>query len=179
MPPDFLLPLPPGEADLSDLEKLLQPGEYVVACFVADLDLRLKYSREVVVLSNRRVLAPIRGGDGCEPRPEPPVVSRWQSWSFDVIDDLRVRDRAGLGKLELIALGGEVCSWRYTVVAAAAAHDLVRRFRDLRNGLDPADEESDEDDREPHFLDREPSECAAEGLGRSSGWRDLPVPARV
>ena len=46
------------------------------------------------------------------------------------------------------------------MVAAAAAHDLVRRFRDLRNGLDPADEESDEDDREPHFLDREPSERA-------------------
>ncbi len=160
MPPDLRFSLPQREADLTDIERLLQPGEYIVACFVTDLDLRLKYSREVVVLTTRRVLTPARdgGGDGRAPSSPLAAASGWRCWPLDAIDDLRAQDRAGLGKLELITAGGEVWPWRYTAAAGPAAHDLVRRFRDLRSGLDSSEDESEEDGQDLDSWEREPAE---------------------
>lgn len=145
--------------DQQSIEGQLAAGEYVVARLVTDLDLQLRYARQEVVLTNQRLLAQgaVGSGEGC---------GAWRSWRLAEIADLRARDRAGLGRLELVNTGGELTQWRYTVAVSAAAHDLARRFRDLRNGTYVNAEEADEEEQET---------WATNGDARPKAWSLLRI----
>ncbi len=145
--------------DQQSIEGQLAAGEYVVARLVTDLDLQLRYARQEVVLTNQRLLAQgaVGSGEG---------GGAWRSWRLAEIADLRARDRAGLGRLELVNTGGELTQWRYTVAVSAAAHDLARRFRDLRNGTYVNAEEADEEEQET---------WATNGDARPKAWSLLRI----
>jgi len=150
-----LNPVVLSEADLARIEQQLDSGEYLVACFIPDLDARMHYrppdGRAWLLLTNRRLWEQAPGAAAAD------AAGDDRTWSIDDVADLRARDRAGLGKLELATRSGEVVSWRYTMSVAVAAHDLVRRFRDVRQGIAVALGESEEDD------DREPDSWELDG----------------
>lgn len=150
-----------GRSDQQSIERLLKPGEYVVAGLVSNLNLELRYARQLVVLTNQRLLAQTAAS-------AQPEAEAWRCWWLEEISDLRARDRAGLGRLELVNSRGELIQWRYTVDASASAHDLVRRFRELRNGNYIHVEDTDEEEQDEETWTSAPE-------GRPKAWSLLRV----
>ncbi len=120
----------------------LEPGETVVAWFLPDLDLDLRYAEGVVALTNRRLLCllgdPKTASDG---QTAHGVV---RSWRLDEISALRAKDRWGLGTLELEGPQGQLAQWRYTAGRAASAHRLTQKLDALARGQRDHDEAWDE-----------------------------------
>jgi len=135
-------------AERLSLDRQLQSGEYPVACFAPDLDLRLHYARGLIVLTDRRLLALAPQAVDGQASIQEPGTDRWRSWPLEEIAELRARDRAGLGTLELSGRSGAMERWHYTAAASAAAHDLVRRFRDLQGGTYSAAAAAEEEEEE-------------------------------
>jgi ATP-binding cassette subfamily B protein len=115
----------------------LEPGEAVVAWFLSDLDLDLRYAEAVLVLTDRRLLSftpPAAGGSDDVQSGDGSV----RSWQLTDIASLRAKDRWGLGTLELEGPQGPLAQWRYTVGRAAAAHRLAQRLEESsKGGLEP------------------------------------------
>jgi ATP-binding cassette subfamily B protein len=113
------------------LEAQLEPGEIVLAWFAPDLDLPLRYVEQLVVLTDRRLiqLAPAVAGAG-----------RARAWPLTEVEDLKIKDRAGLGMLEMFGNAGRLATWRFTVRRAAGAHRLVERFTTQSRGEPVAEE---------------------------------------
>ncbi|HEX8199779.1 MAG TPA: ABC transporter ATP-binding protein [Isosphaeraceae bacterium] len=116
-------------------------GEAVLGWFEPDLDGRLHFAVSLILLTDRRLLH-------AEPGPDGPS---WSAWPLAAASDLRARDRAGLGALELLGPSGRLGLWRYTVHRAAAAHGLIRRFdaARLQGTVEPEDDERAEDEGPP------------------------------
>jgi ATP-binding cassette subfamily B protein len=98
----------------------LEPGETLLAWFEPDLDRRLHYVRELVVLTDRRVLA--RQADGAD------TPARWQSWPLSLSISLRMAEHGGAGTLELIDSTGRQAYWRYTAAQGTAAQRLAQKL---------------------------------------------------
>ena len=98
----------------AELEAALETDERVLAWFAPDLDERLHYSDNLVVLTDHRLLSFSDQGQ----------VAR----ILDNTQLLRARDRAGLGSLEFSGPSGLLGHWRYTIDRAEAVHRLVARF---------------------------------------------------
>ena len=125
-----------------EITRQLEPGEAVVAWFLPDLDIELRYAEGVVVLTNRRLLWLL---------PHDTARSLGQSahgmvraWRLDEIAALRARDRSGLGTLEVEGPEGRLVHWRYTVGRAASAHRLAQCYEGLSRGQSEEDETWDE-----------------------------------
>ncbi len=120
----------------------LEPGEAVVAWFLPNLDLELRYAQSMVVLTDRRLLSF---------KPDGPASSDGQtapgsigSWRLAEISSLRAKERSGLGTFELAGPAGRLDHWRYTVGRAASAQQLAQRFEALSQGNREEDESWDE-----------------------------------
>jgi ATP-binding cassette subfamily B protein len=125
----------------SAIEPRLEPGESPCTWFETDLDRRLHYLRDFVVLTERRVLGISEQdtpGDGTA-RPMDP--STFQSWPLAAVAELRAVEQGALGTLELVGESSRLARWHFTVNRAAAARRLVERFTELRRTAQSADAE--------------------------------------
>ncbi|MBI3838250.1 MAG: ABC transporter ATP-binding protein [Planctomycetia bacterium] len=119
----------------------LQPGEAVVAWFLSDLDLDLRYAESVVVLTNRRLIS---FSASAETHDGSADLSVARFWPLDQISTMRAKDRWGLGTLELEGPSGLLANWRYTVSRAPSAHRLAQRLEAFSRGAIEEDETWDE-----------------------------------
>jgi ATP-binding cassette subfamily B protein len=105
--------------------------ERVLAWIVPDLDAQLHFRESFVVLTNRQILHGDRPGS-------------WSAWPISPDLSLVVRDRSGLGMLELLSGKARLAHWRYTLPKSAAAHLFVDQFEALREGRTLESEEPEE-----------------------------------
>ncbi len=101
----------------------LEDGETLLAWFDPDLDERLHYSRELVVLTDRRLLAytpRLAGGN-------PP-----ESWPLAEGTSLRTVEHGSSAVLEWVDASGQLASWHYTAAKATAAQRLVQKLASWR-----------------------------------------------
>ncbi len=107
------------------IDSRLERGEVVLAWFLPDLNLELRYAESLVVLTNRRLLCFA---------PAETAADAFRSWRIEDIASIKARDRSGLGCLEFFDRRGLAAHWRYTVARAAAARRLASRFQGLAQG---------------------------------------------
>lgn len=140
----------------------LESGESTRACLELDLDAELRYARQVLVLTDRRLLAGAANppADG---RPSGPML--WKSWAIAPGLELTATRQGPVGTLQLDDGSGQLACWRYTCGLQAAAEQLARNFTSAARG-------ETEDDETP--WDANVSLCAAAG-GRNAVF-PAPVP---
>ena len=127
--------LPPEEWR-GEISARLESSERLLAWFAPDLDARLDFHESLVLLTDRRLLDATRSAS------EP--AAHWSSWPVSDDTSIAIRDRAGLGTLELHNSDGRLAHWRYTLARGVAAHRLVERFDALKRGGVLVDEVADE-----------------------------------
>ena len=110
----------------------LKTGERVLAWFAPDLDERLQFAEGLLILTGHRLLAfsSIRSKTG-------------QEWLLGPELRVGLRERAGLGTLELSNLEGRLGVWRFTQARGTGAHRLVERLEALKRE-EPIDDEAAE-----------------------------------
>ena len=96
------LPAPVAEAWLAEVESNLSPGENVLSSVEVDLDARLRFTKGIIVVTEKRLLA------------RSPGAAAWESWSFRPGLRLTHHDHAGVGHLELFDDHGRLAAWRFT-----------------------------------------------------------------
>ncbi|HET6879072.1 MAG TPA: ABC transporter ATP-binding protein [Pirellulales bacterium] len=113
-----------------EVRRQLDPGETLLAWFEPDLDTRLRYSRSLVLVTDRRILtseaADERNADQLERLP-------WRSWPLDSVTSLGAAPQAGVGTLELLATGERLAHWHYTIGRSSNADRLVQQFAAFRH----------------------------------------------
>ncbi len=112
----------------------LAPHESPLAWLELDLDTGLQFSRGLVVLTTRQLLAVEREEAADEAGPSSTVALRVRSWPLDRVEGLRAKDLGGTGRLELLGPDSLLCHWRFTIGRASAAHRIVNRFESARQG---------------------------------------------
>jgi ATP-binding cassette subfamily B protein len=105
----------------------LNSGENLVAWFEPDLDLDLNFSNYFVVLTDHRLL----------------TSGNWQSWPLKETTNLRTRESAGLGTLELLGKSSLAATWQYTFARSAAANQFVGAYRRTVDGAGKTDSAAD------------------------------------
>ncbi len=91
------------EAWRAEVESQLIAGENVVTSVEVDLDAKLHFSRGLVVLTERRIVARAAG------------ETAWNSWEVREQLHLKHHDHAGVGHLELSDENGRLAVWRFTL----------------------------------------------------------------
>ncbi|MBN2580929.1 MAG: ATP-binding cassette domain-containing protein [Pirellulales bacterium] len=120
-----------------------EPGETILTWVEPDLDDRLRYAKNLVVLTDRRLISV--GPQGLDASPAAgELESTLRSWPCREEVQLRVREHGGAGALELFSPEGRLHSWRFTAAKSAAVHRLVQRFERVQEGEVAAEEESAE-----------------------------------
>ena len=134
----------------------LATSERILGWFAPDLDARMRYAEGLVVLTDHRLIA--LGPDA-------------EEWPLDPEAALTIRDRTGIGTVELVGPRGRRALWKFTLARAAAAHRVVERFEALRRGEVP-----EEDGTEPILCVScgepiPPGKSACPACARSNGAR--------
>ena len=107
-----------------ELRAKLDSGETVLAAFVPDLDVRLRFDRSgLLVLTDRRLWALV----------DPPAdastdASGWKDWPIDGDASVECHDGDAVGALELVGPAGLLARWRFTAGQRAAAQRFADRF---------------------------------------------------
>jgi ATP-binding cassette subfamily B protein len=101
-----------------DVEKRLAPGENVLSSVEVDLDARLRFTKGIVLVTERRLLA------------RSPGETEWRDWSWRRGLELRHHDHAGVGHLELVDEQGLLAAWRFTLGQNLQAIRVLDQFRD-------------------------------------------------
>lgn len=120
----------------------LEPGEEILASFLSEADEHRRFRNTLLVLTNRRLVAQPAEANG--------EASR--AWPLTDIDRLRLRDRGGLGTLEILGPTRLLTAWHYTLEHGPAALILLDRFEDWaagRTGPPVPDDEQDVPEPEP------------------------------
>jgi len=113
----------------------LAVGERLEAGLPLDLDIDLRYSEGLLLLTDRRLLARSPGAEG------------WQEWPYRPGLRLVHGDHAGVGTLELHDGSGRLAAWRFTIGANPAALRLADEFeRQLESRLSGQTVERPEED---------------------------------
>src|SRR5262249_41143822 len=112
-----------------ELTARLAAGEGVLACFEPDLDHNLRYSTQLVVLTNRRLLAPTQPANG--------HATTWEEWSLGGETLLRTSEDGPVGTLEVVGPDGRLAHWRFTVRHTSSARLLVQKWESERTGTPP------------------------------------------
>ena len=101
----------------ADITSILAKDETVLAHLEIDLDARLHFVPNIVVVTNARLLSK-RRHDG-----------QWETWSYR--PDLRLdhHDHAGVGSLELHDATARVATWRFTLGHNPDALRLIAQFK--------------------------------------------------
>ena len=110
------LPAPVAEAWLAEVESKLSPGENVLSSVEVDLDARLRFTKGIIVVTEKRLLA------------RSPGDSDWKSWSFRPGLRLAHHDHAGVGHLELFDDHGRLAAWRFTLGQNLHAIRVLEQF---------------------------------------------------
>ncbi|WP_258194434.1 ABC transporter ATP-binding protein [Janthinobacterium sp. PAMC25594] len=110
------LPAPVAEAWLAEVESKLSPGENVLSSVEVDLDARLRFTKGIIVVTEKRLLA------------RSPGDTAWKSWSFRPGLRLTHHDHAGVGHLELFDDHGRLASWRFTLGQNLHAIRVLEQF---------------------------------------------------
>ena len=108
------IPLPDTWAPV--VEAQLAKEEKVLSWLEIDLNVSLHFTKGLIVLTDRRLLA--RTADSAE----------WQLHKLQPGLRLTRRDHAGVGSLELFDAGGRLAHWRYTLGQDIAAGRLIDHF---------------------------------------------------
>ncbi|MCL4725627.1 MAG: ABC transporter, partial [Rhodocyclaceae bacterium] len=113
----------------------LVDGERLEAGLPLDLDIDLRYSEGLLLLTDRRLLA------------RSPGAEAWQEWPYRPGLRLVHGDHAGVGTLELHDGSGRLAAWRFTIGANPAALRLADEFeRQLESRLSGQTVERPEED---------------------------------
>ncbi len=109
------------------VESRLANGERVLAWFQPDLSAEMRYGESLILLTDRRVIhfPAVDKTPSAEGSQNAATVSEWPLVAGL---ELRVKDRAGIGTLELTDATGRLAAWRYTIVRSATARRFVDRF---------------------------------------------------
>ncbi|MFZ3285392.1 MAG: ABC transporter ATP-binding protein [Telluria sp.] len=83
-----------------------------------DLDARLRFTKGLIVVTNRRLLARAPGESG------------WKAWTYRPGLALTHHDHAGVGHLELLDQQGRLAAWRFTLGQNLHAIRLLDQFRE-------------------------------------------------
>jgi ATP-binding cassette subfamily B protein len=114
----------------ADVEKKLLPGENVLSSVEVDLDAKLRFTKGILVVTNRRLIA------------RAPGESAWRDWAYQGGLQLKHHDHAGVGHLELIDATGRLAAWRFTLGQNLQAIRVLDAFRQqldsVINGRQPA-----------------------------------------
>ena len=100
----------------TDVQAHLQSGENVLACLEIDLDLQLRFSAGIVVVTSSRLFTKTAESAG------------WQEWPYRPHLSLVHHDHAGVGTLELHDETRRLASWRYTLGHNPDALRLIGQF---------------------------------------------------
>ncbi|MGK5039208.1 ABC transporter ATP-binding protein [Janthinobacterium sp. GB1R12] len=101
---------------LAEVESNLSPGENVLSSVEVDLDARLRFTKGIIVVTEKRLLA------------RSPADTTWKSWSFRHGLRLTHHDHAGVGHLELFDDHGRLASWRFTLGQNLHAIRVLEQF---------------------------------------------------
>jgi ATP-binding cassette subfamily B protein len=101
-----------------DVEKKLLPGENVLSSVEVDLDAKLRFTKGILVVTNRRLLS------------RAPGESEWRDWAWRPGLQLRHHDHAGVGHLELVDQQGRLAAWRFTLGQNLQAIRVLDAFRE-------------------------------------------------
>ena len=101
---------------LAEVESNLSPGENVLSSVEVDLDARLRFTKGIIVVTEKRLLA------------RSPGDTVWKSWSFRHGLRLTHHDHAGVGHLELFDDHGRLASWRFTLGQNLHAIRVLEQF---------------------------------------------------
>jgi ATP-binding cassette subfamily B protein len=131
------------------VEAQLASGETPLVWLELDLDARLHYASGLLVLTNRRFIEVVRSlsktpswqflRDAQKPE-EPPA---FRSWPLETIQQLRVKEQAGVGTLDMLGAESLLGQWRYTIAKAAQAHRFIDRFERIRKGASDNGDETE------------------------------------
>ena len=99
----------------AEAQAQLAPGEAVLAWLETDLDVQLRFSRGLLLLTDRRFLAREPGGT-------------WRIWTWRQNLKLERRDHAGVGHLELADEASLLSAWHYTLGLDESARRLAQCF---------------------------------------------------
>ncbi|MDC8759159.1 ABC transporter ATP-binding protein [Janthinobacterium fluminis] len=101
-----------------ELEKKLASGENVLTSVEVDLDARLRFTKGIIVVTERRLLA------------RSPGETVWHDWAYRPGLSLKHHDHAGVGHLELQDGQGRLAAWRFTLGQNLHALRLIEQFRE-------------------------------------------------
>lgn len=101
---------------LAQLEKNLLTGENVLSSVEVDLDARLRFTKGIIVVTEKRLLA------------RAPGETTWQHWSYRPGLRLAHHDHAGVGHLELFDDHGRLAAWRFTLGQNLHAIRVLEQF---------------------------------------------------
>ncbi len=88
------------------LQTLGLESENALACLQVDLDIHLRFTQEIVIVTDRRLLALHKAAGGSV---------QHQSWPLEPGLSLRHTDHAGVGGLELLNAQRRLAVWRFTL----------------------------------------------------------------
>lgn len=108
----------------NDVRKQLASGENVLTGVEVDLDTKLRFTKGILVVTNRRLLA------------RAPGETVWRDWTFRPGLALRHHDHAGVGHLELVDPHGLLASWRFTLGQNLHAIRVADAFADQINSVE-------------------------------------------
>lgn len=106
---------------LPDVEKQLLPGENVLTGVEVDLDAKLRFTKGIVVVTDRRLIA------------HAPGEVEWRQWSYRPGLQLKHHDHAGVGHLELVDQQGRLAAWRFTLGQNLQAIRVLDHFREQQH----------------------------------------------
>ena len=102
----------------ADVEKNLLPGENVLSSVEVDLDAKLRFTKSILVVTNRRLIG------------RAPGEAAWREWTYRPGLQLKHHDHAGVGHLELIDEQGRLAAWRFTLGQNLQAIRVLDAFRE-------------------------------------------------
>jgi len=102
----------------ADVEKKLLSGENVLSSVEVDLDAKLRFTKGILVVTNRRLIG------------RAPGEAAWRGWNYQAGLQLKHHDHAGVGHLELIDEQGRLAAWRFTLGQNLQAIRVLDAFRE-------------------------------------------------
>ncbi|MFP5391498.1 MAG: ABC transporter ATP-binding protein [Gammaproteobacteria bacterium] len=103
---------------LSLVQGQLAPGENVLSSVEVDLDQRLRFTKGLVIVTDRRLLA------------RAPGEIEWTSWPYRAGLALNHHDHAGVGHLQLVDQRALLAEWRFTLGQNLQAIRVLDQFAD-------------------------------------------------
>ena len=110
------------------LQQQLRTDERFIAHFQPDLDSRLWFGKNLLVLTNFRLLA-----WECEHAGKAAHLLPPKSWELAACDHLTVLELSGLSTMELLGATSRMAVWRFTLGKAPQAHLFVESLRKAKS----------------------------------------------